>query len=186
MIFLKPPTDDLVDVVEYEKLLKYTITPAHKLLFAMCWELGESFSLLLRLRTHDCYLDPLAHIPSDVLLLPTRGKPYRMREFTCSRRLDDEIRAYDPPDRFWLFPSLSRPGERLSVRAAARALDRAAARAGIRKPISPRILKRSALAHWKGEGVSIEELVDRSGLSIEAVRRNLEKSMAKVSNSSRI
>jgi hypothetical protein len=180
------PTPPPLSAATYEKILSATIAPDHRLLLLLAWELAESFTPLLRLRTSDLYADFEQREPLEMLWLPQRGKPWRLRPIRCSAALDFALRSFSPVDHYWLFPSRICPHGHLSDRAAARALGRAAKRAGLPVPISPRYLKRSALAYWRSLGESEGELGDRAGLSIAAVRRQLEKTMAAEPDLSRI
>lgn len=175
MPFLGSLSRPLIDSISHTQLIEKTQNPAHKLLFSICWELGETFSTLLRLRTTDVYLSPIEGIPDTDIWLPCHGAPFRMREIPATAGVEAALRAYQPPCKHWLFPSSTRPGEHLSHRAAARALERCAKKSGLEYGLSPRELQQSAIAYHRREGKTLEELAKLTGLQPNSVARHLAK-----------
>ena len=173
MPFRSPLSLSLIDSISYNQLIEKTQNPAHKLLFSLCWELGETFKTLLQLRTTDVYLSPIEGIPDTDIWLPCHGAPFRMREIQATDGVEAALRAYQPPCKHWLFPSSTRAGEHLSHRAAARALDRCAKKSGREFGLSPRELQQSAIAYHRRQGKTLEELAKLSGLQPNSVARHL-------------
>ena len=122
-----------IDEFFYKKIRQNFKTPLHRLIFDFGYYTGERWGAILQLRVEDVYLDPARRIVRDEVRFrkSTRKDESTTRQVPIHPHLALKLRSYKCEPEGWLFPSLKKPGDHLSSRAADRALRRAVRRAGL-------------------------------------------------------
>ncbi len=129
----------------------------HRALLMLLYSSGLRVSELVRLRPADVDADRR-------LLRVRRGKGGKDRYTLLARRAIEAVTIYQaafPTDR-WLFPG-QKPDRHLTTRSVQRVLENAAQAAGIRKKVTPHMLRHSFATHLLESGTNLRIIQDLLG-----------------------
>lgn len=168
---------EIVDDIAYRAIRECFLTESHQLFFDIAHYTGERPGAILQLGVYDVYSNPNGRVPrSTIVFRALTRKDETTREVPCSEALTLKLRAYRPPTSGWLFPSLIKKGDHLTLRAIDRALRRALYKAGLAKAgYSLYGTRRGFLTGLMNRGVSLRVIQSLSGhKSLEVLSRYLE------------
>jgi integrase/recombinase XerD len=121
-----------IDKKNFLRIYDGFLNDQHKLFWAIAYYTGERPITILRSLVDAFYSDPQQRTPRDAILFPAPGrKDRKSREVPLHRNLKLILKAFSPQTEGFLFPSLCRDGEHISIRAIDRALRRSLRRCGL-------------------------------------------------------
>jgi integrase/recombinase XerD len=149
----------------YRKVRAKFFEESHQILLDVAYYTGERWGAILQLQVQDVYLDPLKRLVRETITFKaSTRKDKATRQVPVHPDLKLRLRAYDPPRDGWLFPSLVKPDEHLTMRAATRSFERALKRAGLDKEgYSSHSTRRGFITSLHTKGVSIKMIQSLTG-----------------------
>lgn len=138
---------------EVARFLGAIRSPKYRALFTTAYATGLRVSELVHLQVGD--------IDSQRMAIRVRqGKGRKDREVMLSPKLLEELRAYWKvvKPQTWLFPSAKNPGQPLSRRLVLTACRCSARRAGLKKNVTPHILRHTFATHLLEAGTNIRTI----------------------------
>jgi site-specific recombinase XerD len=143
---------------EVKLLLSSLATPKHKAIAFVLYSAGLRVSEAARLKVAD-----IDFHRSQILVRQGKGRKdrYVMLSPMVAGMLRDYIRAEGPPE--WLFPAGHRRDRHITPRTIQLEVSRAAARAGIKKRVTPHMLRHSFATHLLEAGTDLRFIQELLG-----------------------
>lgn len=170
----------------YQRVRKALRSDLHKLFLDLAWFTAERPTAILLLGVGDVY-DLARRAPLPLSKITYRGVTRKMgdtRQVVIGSELKLRLRAHQPPGDGWLFPSLVKLDQHLSLRAMDRAFRRGLHRAGLDDlGYSLYSMRRGALTELHRRGFTLREIQAFSGhKSLVSLARYLEVSEEQIEN----
>lgn len=149
----------------YQLISNHFVTDRDKLFLAIAWYTGERPEAILSIDVKHVYENIAQREPRDTVLYPLfNRKDKRTREVPCHWALKLMLRAYQPPESGFLFPSLYRADKHLSRQAIDKAFRRAVKKAGLQnKGYSPYSARRGFITKLNEQGYDIKVIQKLTG-----------------------
>jgi integrase/recombinase XerD len=116
----------------YNQISDHFATDVYKLFFGFSWYTGERPDAILKIDVSHVYQNTTTRQPRESVIYPgANRKDKQTRELSIHRDLKLLLRAYQPPQSGFLFPSLYRADKHLTRQAVDKAFRRALKKAGL-------------------------------------------------------
>lgn len=151
--------------IVYRRIRKQLLRPAHQLLLDIAYYTGERWGAILQLQVEDVYKDVRRKIPhTHVTYRANTRKDRATRQVIMHQHLKSYLKAYDPPESGWLFPSPTIFGNHLGLRAADNLFRRALVRAGLdNQGYSTHSTRRGFITQLHNRGVGVRTIQGLTG-----------------------
>lgn len=150
-----------LDSKTFQLILDSFRSESHRLFWAIAWYSGERPSAILKMLVGHIYQNAAKRIPRENMIFPLGNrKDKATREVPIAQKLDLFLRRQNIPQTGFLFPSLAKPGDHLSLRVLDKALRRALKRCG---------LENQGYSLYSARRGFVTSL-DRSGKSIKVIQ----------------
>ncbi|HEY9653639.1 MAG TPA: site-specific integrase [Coleofasciculaceae cyanobacterium] len=171
--------------ISYRRIRKHLLRPAHQLLLDIAYYTGERWGAILQLQVEDVYQNVRRRIPrQSIIYRAATRKDNSTREVPVHHLLESFLKAYDPPESGWLFPSPIDNRHHLSTRAADNFFRRALERAGLdNQGYSPYSTRRGFITQLNNNGTAIRTIQKLTGhKSLTVLSRYIEVSEQQLVN----
>ena len=169
----------------YQQISNHFVADCHKLFLGIAWYTGERPEAILSMDVKHIYEDVVRREPRDTVLYPSSNrKDKRTREVPSNWALKLLLKAYQPPDSGFLFPSLYRADKHLSRQAIDKAFRRAVRKAGLQnKGFSLYSARRGFITRLNEQGYDIKVIQRLTGhQSINSLIRYIDVSEEQLKN----
>ena len=147
-----------INEIVYKKIRRCFKQSDHQLIFDLAYYTGERWGAILRLQVQDIYRDlTRRQLHECVTYRANTRKDGETRQVPIHPQLRLHLKAYEPPQFGYLFPSPEIPSQPLGFRAADRALRRALERGGLDKlGYSTHSTRRGFITQLHDKGMSVK------------------------------
>lgn len=169
----------------YNQISNHLSTQAYKLFLGISWYTGERPDAILKIDVSHIYQNTATRQPRDSVIYPAANrKDKQTRELFIHRDLKLLLRAYQPPQSGFLFPSLYRADKHLSRQAVDKAFRRALKKAGLdHLGFSLYSARRGFITRLNEQGCDVKLIQRLTGhRSLSSLARYIEVSEAQLKN----
>lgn len=169
----------------FNQISNYFAADVYKLFLGIAWYTGERPGAILKMDVSHIYQNPATRQPREKVLYPAANrKDKQTRELDIHRDLKLLLKAYQPPESGFLFPSLYRSDKHLSSQAVDKAFRLAVKKAGLEhQGFSLYSARRGFITRLNEQGCDVKLIQRLTGhRSLSSLARYIEISDAQLKN----
>lgn len=169
----------------FHQISNHFAADIYKLFLGIAWYTGERPGAILKIDVNHIYQNPVIRQPREKIIYPgINRKDKQTRELDIHRDLKLLLKAYQPPESGFLFPSLYRADKHLSSQAVDKAFRRAVKKAGLEhQGFSLYSARRGFITRLNEQGCDVKLIQRLTGhRSLSSLARYIEISDAQLKN----